>query len=112
MLGLFSPPWRLVPALLTVLQLFAVLAVGDNPGKGYHSSKFDQKYNALRDLLITPSTHPHLFRVCLPGMEKQPLYYLYFDHTRLTILPLIVSFLVDGQLLVLSTVQQPGLAPP
>ncbi|KAF8424864.1 hypothetical protein EV426DRAFT_597528 [Tirmania nivea] len=60
---LFSPSWRLVPALLSVFQLLVVLiAAHDQPGKGYHSSRFDPKYNALRDLLVTPSTHPHLYR--------------------------------------------------
>lgn len=63
MRALFSPSWWLVPVLLTVLQLLALLvSAHDQPGKGYHSSRFDSKYNALRDLLVTPSTHPHLYR--------------------------------------------------
>ncbi|KAF8438293.1 hypothetical protein BGX38DRAFT_1273683 [Terfezia claveryi] len=61
--GLFSPSWRLLPALLIILQLLALLvSAHDRPRKGYHSSRFDSKYNALRDLLVTPSTHPHLYR--------------------------------------------------
>lgn len=32
-------------------------------GAGTHSDHFDPKYNALKELLVTPETHPALFGV-------------------------------------------------
>ena len=53
----------LTPLLLLLALFTTICAAAQTPDKGYHSTWFDPKYNALRDLLVTPVTHPHLFSV-------------------------------------------------
>ena len=61
MLGLFSPPWRSIQTPLVLLFLFTVLNV-------FVASSLvlaDQHgIDSGQELLITPSSHAHLFRVC------------------------------------------------
>ncbi|KAF8475518.1 hypothetical protein BDZ91DRAFT_844272 [Kalaharituber pfeilii] len=60
--GGLRSPLRLLLVGIQVLALAALVSAGQQPGKGYHSSRFDAKYVLSRDLVVTPETHPHLFR--------------------------------------------------